>query len=71
MPRAGRRLRRRTPLIAGGVLRYYVFHAALPRMAEALSNLGFGRDVWLSAGFHPAGYGVLRLIDHGAPPPQT
>jgi GNAT superfamily N-acetyltransferase len=32
-----------SPLIAGGVLRYYLLHAALPRLAEALSNLGFGR----------------------------
>ena len=33
-----------SPLVAGGVLRYYLLHAALPRLAEALSNLGFGRD---------------------------
>ncbi len=33
-----------SPLIAGGVLRYYLLHAALPRLAEALSNLGFGRS---------------------------
>ena len=33
-----------SPLIASGVLRYYLLHAALPRLAEALSNLGFGRD---------------------------
>jgi hypothetical protein len=26
-----------------------------------------GRPFWLNAGFHPAGYGVLRLIDSGAP----
>jgi GNAT superfamily N-acetyltransferase len=32
------------PLIADGVLRYYLVHAALPRLPEALSNLGFGRD---------------------------
>jgi GNAT superfamily N-acetyltransferase len=32
-----------SPLIAGGVLRYYLFHAALPPLSEALSNLGFGR----------------------------
>jgi GNAT superfamily N-acetyltransferase len=32
------------PLIAGGVLRYYLVHAALPRLPEALSNLGFGRN---------------------------
>jgi GNAT superfamily N-acetyltransferase len=25
------------------------------------------RPFWLNAGFHPAGYGVLRLIDGGAP----
>jgi hypothetical protein len=25
------------------VLRYYLLHAALPRLPEALSNLGFGR----------------------------
>jgi GNAT superfamily N-acetyltransferase len=31
------------PLIAGGVRRYYVLHTALPRLSEALSNLGFGR----------------------------
>jgi hypothetical protein len=29
-----------SPLIAGGVLRYYLVHAALPRLPEALSNLG-------------------------------
>ena len=40
-----------SPLIAGGVLRYYALHAALPRLAEALSNLGFGRD---------GAYGVQR-----------
>ena len=33
-----------SPLIAGGVLRYYLLHAALPRLPEALSNLGFGRS---------------------------
>jgi GNAT superfamily N-acetyltransferase len=33
-----------SPLIAGGVLRYYLVHAALPRLPEALSNLGFGRS---------------------------
>jgi GNAT superfamily N-acetyltransferase len=31
-------------LIAGGVLRYYLLHTALPRLPEALSNLGFGRN---------------------------
>jgi hypothetical protein len=31
------------PLIAGGVLRYYLLHTALPSLPEALSNLGFGR----------------------------
>ena len=40
------------PLIAGGVRRYYLLHAALPRLAEALSNLGFGRDV--AYGVQPA-----------------
>jgi len=40
-----------SPLIAGGVLRYYVLHAALPRLAEALSNFGFGRT---------SAYGVQR-----------
>jgi len=33
-----------SPLIAGGVLRYYLLHAALPHLPEALSNLGFGRN---------------------------
>jgi hypothetical protein len=33
-----------SPLIADGVLRYYLVHAALPRLPEALSNLGFGRN---------------------------
>ena len=33
-----------SPLIADGVLRYYLLHAALPRLPDALSNLGFGRD---------------------------
>jgi hypothetical protein len=32
-----------SPLIADGVLRYYLVHTALPRLPEALSNLGFGR----------------------------
>jgi GNAT superfamily N-acetyltransferase len=32
------------PLIADGVLRYYLVHTALPRLSEALSNLGFGRS---------------------------
>jgi GNAT superfamily N-acetyltransferase len=31
------------PLIAGGVRRYYLLATALPRLSEALSNLGFGR----------------------------
>jgi GNAT superfamily N-acetyltransferase len=31
------------PLIADGVLRYYLLHAALPGLSEALSDLGFGR----------------------------
>jgi len=33
-----------SPLIADGVLRYYLVHTALPRLPEALSNLGFGRQ---------------------------
>jgi GNAT superfamily N-acetyltransferase len=33
-----------SPLIAGGVLRFYLVHTALPRLSEALSNLGFGRS---------------------------
>ena len=33
-----------SPLIADGVLRYYLLHTALPRLPEALSNLGFGRN---------------------------
>jgi GNAT superfamily N-acetyltransferase len=32
------------PLIAGGILRYYLLHTALPHLDEALSNLGFGRN---------------------------
>jgi GNAT superfamily N-acetyltransferase len=32
-----------SPLIADGVRRYALLHAALPRLPEALSNLGFGR----------------------------
>jgi hypothetical protein len=32
-----------SPLVAGGVRRYYLVHAALPRLTEALSGLGFGR----------------------------
>jgi len=32
-----------SPLIAEGVLRYYLVHIALSRVEEALSNLGFGR----------------------------
>jgi len=32
------------PLIADGVLHYYLLHPALPRLSEALSNLGFGRS---------------------------
>jgi hypothetical protein len=32
-----------SPLIASGLLRYYLLHAALPRLFEALSNLGSGR----------------------------
>jgi hypothetical protein len=31
------------PLIADGVRRYCLLHAALPRLSEAVSNLGFGR----------------------------
>jgi hypothetical protein len=33
------------PLAAGGVLCYYLLHTALPHLDEALSNLGFGRNV--------------------------
>ena len=33
-----------SPLIAAGVLRYYLLHTAMPRLPEALSNLGFGRN---------------------------
>jgi hypothetical protein len=29
------------------------------------------RPFWLNAGFHPAGYGVLRLIDRGAGSTRT
>jgi GNAT superfamily N-acetyltransferase len=32
-----------SPLIAGGVRRYYLLHTVLPRLSEALSDLGFGR----------------------------
>ena len=42
-----------SPLIAGGVLRYYLVHVALPRLSEALSNLGFGRNGVY--GIQPAG----------------
>ena len=31
------------PLVAGGVRRYYLLHTVLPRLSEALSDLGFGR----------------------------
>jgi hypothetical protein len=31
------------PLIAGGLRCYYLLRTALPRLSEALSNLGFGR----------------------------
>jgi GNAT superfamily N-acetyltransferase len=33
-----------SPLIGAGVLRYYLVHTALPRLCEALSNIGFGRS---------------------------
>jgi GNAT superfamily N-acetyltransferase len=33
-----------SPLVADGVLKYYLLHLALSRLSEALSNLGFGRD---------------------------
>ena len=33
-----------SPLIASGVLRYYLVHTALALLSEALSNLGFGRS---------------------------
>jgi GNAT superfamily N-acetyltransferase len=33
-----------SPLIASGVLHYYLLHTALPGLPEALSNLGFGRN---------------------------
>jgi GNAT superfamily N-acetyltransferase len=33
-----------SPLAGTGVLRYYLVHTALPRLCEALSNLGFGRS---------------------------
>ena len=33
-----------SPLVAGGVLRYYLLHPALPRLPDALPNLGFGRN---------------------------
>jgi GNAT superfamily N-acetyltransferase len=32
------------PLVADGVQHYYLLHPALPRLSEALSNLGFGRN---------------------------
>lgn len=41
------------PPIAGGVRRYALLHAALPRLAEALSNFGFGRHG--AYGIQPAG----------------
>jgi GNAT superfamily N-acetyltransferase len=40
------------PLIADGVRRYALLHAALPRLSEALSNLGFGRRA--AYGIQPA-----------------
>jgi GNAT superfamily N-acetyltransferase len=33
-----------SPLVADGVRHYYLLHPALPRLSEALSNLGFGRN---------------------------
>jgi GNAT superfamily N-acetyltransferase len=33
-----------SPLVADGVLRYYLLHPALPRLSDALSDLGFGRN---------------------------
>jgi GNAT superfamily N-acetyltransferase len=33
-----------SPLIADGVRSYYLLHIALPRLSEAVSNLGFGRN---------------------------
>jgi hypothetical protein len=42
-----------SPLIAGGVARYYLVHVALPRLSDALSNLGFGRNGVY--GIQPAG----------------
>ena len=41
-----------SPLIADGVVRYYLLHTALPRLHEALSNLGFGRNA--AYGVQPA-----------------
>jgi GNAT superfamily N-acetyltransferase len=32
------------PLVAGGARRHYLLHTPLPRLHEATSNLGFGRD---------------------------
>jgi hypothetical protein len=43
-----------SPLIASGVRRYYLLHAALPRLPEALSNLGFGR--YGAYGIQPAAH---------------
>ena len=68
-----------SPLIAGGVRRYYLLHAALPRLPEALSNLGFGRNgaygiqpaapqrqLMLKVGSHSSGESLTKLA-----PPKT
>ena len=55
-----------SPLIAGGVLRYYLVHVALPRLSEALSNLGFGRNGVY--GIQPAG---ARRRPPPPPPPPS
>ena len=47
------------PLIASGVRRYTLLHVALPRLSEALSNLGFGALRRLP---HPAGRAAAPLL---------
>jgi GNAT superfamily N-acetyltransferase len=51
-----------SPLIARGVRHFYLLHLALPRLSEALSNLGFGRD---------GAYGVQAAAPRGRSPAVT
>ena len=53
--------------LAGAALTWAYAHGYQTISVDSGTANPLSRPFWLNAGFHPAGYGVLRLIDSGAP----